>query len=170
MIAVGERFHAAMADVPRPFIGRRTDHWAVGDRVAWGERSTDEFAHVKHLPRLVEALRPVDKRGSQLVDGDLTGNVLFADGLAPAVIDFSPYWRPPAFAAAVVVADALVWEDADERLLDAVDHITDFPQFLVRTLIYRAVVDALLRAGEAYLPDHHEEFLAPVELACRLAT
>jgi len=37
-------------------------------------------------------------------------------------------------------------------------------------LIYRAVVDALFRAGEAHLPDEDEEFLAPVELACRLAT
>ena len=50
--------------------------------------------------------------------GDLTGNVLFARGLPPAVIDFSPYWRPVGFASAVVVGDALLWEGADESLLD----------------------------------------------------
>ena len=107
MIAAGERFHAALEGVPRPSLfDARTDHWAIGDRVAWGELPAATFAHVKHLPRLVAALRPVDAP-SQLVHGDLTGNVLFADGLPPAVIDFSPYWRPTAFASAVVVGDAL---------------------------------------------------------------
>jgi hypothetical protein len=46
------------------------------------------------------------------------------------IIDFPPYWRPPAFASAIVVADALVWEGADEWLLHAVGHIRRFPQFL----------------------------------------
>ena len=170
VISAGERFHAALAAVPRPsFIERRTDHWAVGDRVAWGEIPAESFRHVKHVPRLLEALDPVDMSDSQLVHGDLTGNVLFADALPPAIIDFSPYWRPTAFASAVVVGDALVWEGADESLLGAVDHVADFPQFLLRALIYRAVVDALFRAGEPHRPDEDDEFLAPVELACRLA-
>jgi hypothetical protein len=74
------------------------------------------------------------------VHGDLTGNVLFAEELAPAIIDFSPFWRPPAYASAIVVADAFVWDGADESLIDAVAHIPHFPQFLVRALIMRAVV------------------------------
>ena len=101
--------------------------------------------------------------------GDLTGNVLFEDGLPPAVIDFSPYWRPTGFASAVVVGDALLWEGADESLLTAVAHVDDFPQFLLRALIFRAVVDALFRAGEPARPDGDDCFLAPVELACSLA-
>ena len=169
IITVGERFHAALAGVPRSArLDARTDHWAVGDRVAWSELPATRFGHVKHLKRLLAALRPVDSR-SQLVHGDLTGNVLFAAGLAPAVIDFSPYWRPTAFASAVVVGDALAWEGADESLLGAVAHIDDFPQFLLRALIYRIVVDALFRAGEPDRPDDDDCFLGPVELACRLA-
>jgi len=169
VIAAGERFHIALAHVSRPsFLDRRTDHWALGDRVAWGELPAEDFAHVKHLPRLVGALRPVNAR-SQIVHGDLTGNILFADGPPPAVIDFAPYWRPTAFAAAVVVGDALLWEGADERLLEAVEHIEAFPQFLLRALIYRAVVDALFRAGEPDRPDADDCFLGPVDLACRLA-
>ena len=101
--------------------------------------------------------------------GDLTGNVLFADGLPPAVIDFSPFWRPTGFASAVVVGDALLWEDADESLLGAVAHVDDFAQFLLRALIFRAVVDALFRAGQPWRPDGDDCFLAPVELACSLA-
>ena len=169
VIAVGERFHAAIADEPRPsFLDRRTDHWAIGDRVAWGELPSGDFADVKHVPRLVGALRPIDAP-SQLVHGDLTGNVLFADGLPPAVIDFSPYWRSTGFASAVVVGDALVWEGADASLLNVVSHIEDFPQLLLRALIYRAVVDALFRAGEPARPDGEDCFLAPVELACSQA-
>ena len=38
IIAVGERFHAALAEVPRPsFIDGHADPWAIADRVAWGE-------------------------------------------------------------------------------------------------------------------------------------
>ena len=169
VIAVGERFHAALAEFPRPdVLDARTDHWAIGDRVAWGELPASRFEHVKHLPRLVDALRPVDDP-CQLVHGDLTGNVLFAPGLAPAVIDFSPYWRPPAFASAVVVGDALAWEGADDSLLVAVAHVPEFPQHLLRALINRIVVDALFRAGEPDRPDDDDCFLGPVELACRLA-
>lgn len=169
VIEVGERFHAALGHFSRPsFIDRRTDHWAVGDRVAWGESRVADFAHVKHVPRLIAALRPVDAT-SQLVHGDLNGNVLFAEGLPPAVIDFSPYWRPPAFATAIVVCDALVWEGANETLLDVVAHVRDFAQFLLRALIYRAVVDALFRTGQPHRPDESDHFLPAVELACELA-
>jgi uncharacterized protein (TIGR02569 family) len=169
VIEAGERFHEAIADEPRPaFFDRRTDHWAVGDRVAWGELPAAGFEQAEHLRRLAAALRPVDTSASQLVHGDLTGNVLFADGLPPAVIDFSPYWRPPGFATAIVVGDALLWEGADESLLAAVSHVDDFPQLLLRALVFRAVVDALFRPGPRR-PDEDDCFLAPVELACALA-
>jgi len=169
VIAAGERFHAALAGVPRPdLIDARTDHWAIGDRVAWGELPPERFANVEHLRRLLAALRPIDAR-SQLVHGDLTGNVLFAPALAPAVIDFSPYWRPPEFATAVVVGDALAWEGADESLLGAVEHVESFPQFLLRALIYRIVVDAVFRKGQPDRADDDDCFRGPVELACGLA-
>lgn len=169
IVAVGERFSEALSGVPRPRgVGHRTDNWAIGDRVAWGELPARDLGRVKHLDRLVAALRPVEGR-SQLIHGDLTGNVLFADPLPPAIIDLAPYWRPPAYASAIVVGDALVWEGADESLLDAVDHIEQFPQFLLRALIYRAVTDRLFREREPIRPDHADPFLPAVELACRLA-
>jgi hypothetical protein len=40
----------------------------------------------------------------------------------------SDYWRPAPFGSAVVVADALVWEDADESVLEAVEHIEHFDE------------------------------------------
>ena len=168
IIAVGERFHRAIAGMPEPaFVAERRDPWAIGDRVAWGELAADLFPEVRHLPELASARRALEAP-RQLVHGDLTGNVLFADDLPPAVIDLSPYWRPPAYASAVVVADALVWEGADESLLDAVAHVPRFPQFLVRALIMRVVVDRLFREAEPTRADD-DPFAEPVELACRLA-
>ncbi len=169
IITVGELFHRALAELPAPgFVGRRTDPWAIGDCVAWGDVSADPFIHIKHIPSLVATCRPVDAP-SQLIHGDLTGNVLFAAELPPAIIDFSPYWRPTAYASAIVVADALVWEGADETLLGAVAHVEDFPQFLVRALIMRIVVDRLFREGEPTRPDRDDPFLPVVQVAIRLA-
>jgi uncharacterized protein (TIGR02569 family) len=129
IIAVGERLHAALAREPRPdaILDQRTDPWSIGDRVAWGEMPFSE------LDDILAALEPVEA-GSQLIHGDLTGNVLFHDELPPAIIDVAPAWRPPAFASASVVAAALCWEGAPEELAGAVDR-----QYLLRALIFRAV-------------------------------
>lgn len=138
IIGVGERFHAALAGLPRPdkIVDARADPWAVGDRVAWGEAPFPEPDDI------LSALDPVDAP-SQLIHGDLTGNVLFHDALPPAIIDFAPYWRPTEFASAIVVADALTWEGAPDELAHVVD-----PQYLLRALVYRAVTTRLTgRAG-----------------------
>jgi uncharacterized protein (TIGR02569 family) len=164
IIAVGDRFHAALAGLERPsFIDRRTSAYAVADRVAWGEEHTD--LDDAHLLRLMAALRAIAAT-PQLVHGDLTGNVLFDGARAPAIIDFSPYWRPTPYAAAIIVGDALTWEGADATLLDAVAHIDDLDQYLLRALIFRVVIDRIFR-GDA--PPADDPFTKPVELACRLA-
>lgn len=170
IIAVGERFHAALRCVPRPgFLDQRVSPWATGDRVAWGELPAADFAQVNHLPRLAAALRPVTAP-SRLIHGDLGRNVLFHDQLPPAIIDFSPYWRPVAFASAIVVADALVWEGADARLIDIVSHIDDFGQHLIRALIFRAVADWKLASHKPPAPGPGDDPWAPaVDLACQLA-
>jgi len=170
IIAVGERFHEALRGFPRPsFLDRRSSPWAIGDRVAWGELPASEFRHVRHLPELVCALRPVTAP-SQLIHGDLTGNVLFDSQEPPAVIDFSPYWRPTAYASAIVIADALVWEGADIRVLDAVSHLDDFGQYLARALIFRSVTDWILRGPASADPAPEDDRWAPaVHLASELA-
>src|SRR5258708_4520421 len=106
IIAVGERFHAALHGIPRPgFLDHRASPWATSDRVAWGEIPADDYARVNHLPPLTPALRPVPAP-HRLIPGDLSGNVLFHDHLPPAIIAFSPYCRPAAYASAIVVAYA----------------------------------------------------------------
>lgn len=168
IIHVGEAFHAALAGYERPsFLDRRSDVWATGDRVAWGELRVQRFAHAKHLVRLANLLEPVSLP-SQLIHGDLSSNVLFDRGVPPAIIDFAPYWRPPGFASAIVVADALVWEGADQAILDHVSHLSDFPQLLIRALILRIVADRHLRSGKPPRPDSDDPYLPAVELASNL--
>ncbi len=168
-IGIGERFHAALAGLPRPaFLDRRDSPWATADRVAWGEIPAAQFAHVRHIQRLAAATRPVTAL-SQLIHGDLGGNVLYDDALPPAVIDFSPYWRPAAFASAIVVADALVWEGADQAILTAVRHIGGFGQYLLRALIYRAVTESILgRLDPGAASGSHDPYAPAVDLACKL--
>lgn len=170
IIAVGQRFHMALRGIPRPsFLDRRSSAWATGDRVAWGELSASGFPYVRHLPQLVSALRPVTVP-SQLIHGDLTGNVLFDVQRPPAIIDFSPCWRPPAYASAIVIADALVWEGAGRQVLDAISPVDDFGQYLIRALIFRSVTEWILRgqapAGSAAGDD---PWAPAVQLACQLA-
>ncbi|MBS2534427.1 hypothetical protein KGQ20_16775 [Catenulispora sp. NF23] len=77
----------------------------------------------------------------QLIHGDLTGNVLFSAGLPPAVIDFSPYWRPAAFGEAIVVGDALIWHGADAGLVRDLmsDRGPGFLQYVARAVVFRLV-------------------------------
>ena len=140
MLAVSLRLHQATASLSRPrFLTHRTHRYAIADRIAWGELNReagalfDEFAGRR---------QPVGLR-SQIVHGDLFGDVLFAGGAPPAVIGFSPYWRPPEWAAAVIVVDALACGGADTGLVDRWAHLPEWPQSLLRALLFRLAVHAL---------------------------
>lgn len=168
IVSVGRLFHEATAALLEPgFLRDRADWWAVGDRVAWGESPVEPYEDLDTIRALVASLRPVRAR-SQLVHGDLTGNVLFHPEVPPAIIDLSPYWRPPEFAAAVVVADAMAWEGADAALATNVSAgLSEFGQCFLRALIYRIVTDRL--AGGARTHDWQAPYRPAVRTACALA-
>jgi uncharacterized protein (TIGR02569 family) len=113
-LAVCNAFHKALADLPQPsFFDARRDPWARADRLTWGAVLPAVQSWLRNsVERLWTLLKPLELP-SQLIHGDISGNSLFATNLEPAVIDFSPYWRPAGFAAAVLIADAAVWEGAD---------------------------------------------------------
>jgi uncharacterized protein (TIGR02569 family) len=140
VLNVGRAFHEALRGEPcPPFLQRRDHRWAVGDRVAWGEARIEPLAPLAGLFRVLDALwHPVHAVG-QLIHGDLSGNVLTVPGLPPAVIDFSPYWRPTAYADAIVAVDGLLWFGAGPELVALASTGADFPQMLVRALLFRLV-------------------------------
>ncbi|MDI5966634.1 phosphotransferase [Streptantibioticus silvisoli] len=153
VIGAGRAFHAALRGVPRPgFLARRSHPWAVADRVAWGEQEVEVVAGLAEPFAALRALRRPVEQPAQLVHGDLTGNVLFAAGRAPAVIDFSPYWRPAILAEAVVVVDGLLWFGLPPGLLTGGGDRRDWRQVLIRALIFRLVAHSELTGPSGYVP------------------
>ncbi|WP_406089043.1 aminoglycoside phosphotransferase [Streptomyces sp. NBC_01013] len=156
LLAAGRAFHEALRNVPRPDRLDVHQHpWALADRVAWGETTVEVPASIAQLVTGLQALRePVDVR-AQLIHGDLTGNVLFAPGHAPAIIDFSPYWRPVAYADAIVVVDGLLYHGAGPDLVDSAAPSAEGAQMLLRALIFRLVALGVL-VGRGGVPAEDE--------------
>ena len=137
--------HESLEGVPEPrFLRERTDLYSWADRVSWGEiDDEDGWTGSGHGARLFAALaggrRPVEVR-SQVVHGDVYGNVLFAGTAPPAVVDITPYWRPPAWAAGVIAVDALAWGGAPIELLTDWNRWPQWPQLLRRALLFRLAI------------------------------
>ena len=108
-----DAFHEVVAGLDRPaFLDHREDAWSFGDRVAFeGVAALGRPETLALLEPLLAALRPVET-AAQVIHGDLGGNLLRAPGLADAVIDWPPYFRPRGFALAVTASDAVTWEGA----------------------------------------------------------
>ncbi|WP_323766184.1 hypothetical protein [Marinovum sp.] len=97
-------YHALLRDLPYdPALVGRDDPWARADRVAWGEGQAAYGAPFDgQLERLHVTPPALDR---QRVHADLTGNVVLVDDLPSGIIDPTLYWRPPAFAEAIVLVD-----------------------------------------------------------------
>jgi uncharacterized protein (TIGR02569 family) len=149
ILSVCEAFHATLRGVDRPaFLDLRDDPWTYGERVAWQELPIDgPAAWVEPLERLGRARRVVDLP-AQPVHGDASGNVLFAAGMPPAVIDWPVYFRPASWATAIAAVDLITWAAAPAALLDRWTHLRAWNQMLVRALMYRIATNVgLLRIG-----------------------
>jgi uncharacterized protein (TIGR02569 family) len=154
LIAASRTFHAALAGRPAPpWLGRDGSQWTVGDQVAWGECDPGSVLAAApgpltaQLRSLLAAFRPL-RLPAQLIHGDLGGNVLFAAGEPPAVIDFSPYWRPAGLALAVAAVDALTWSGADPAILGGLADQPELDQLLARAHVGRLVTEIVSRRGD----------------------
>lgn len=164
VVSAAVRLHEATAALERPrFLTQPpvapwgdVDVFIAADRAAWEDRPLHSLpAGARVSPGSVDAQRSVDiinqlaalrrptKSPSQLVHGDLYGTVLFAGTAAPGITDITPYWRPASWAAAVVVVDALAWGDADDGLIERWGSLPEWPQMLLRALIFRLAVHTL---------------------------
>ncbi len=143
ILAAGRTFHACLTGIARPgWMDSADDWWRHGDAVAWdGRAPVGPEPYLALLGRLLAFVRPVDLP-SQVVHGDLCGNVLFDHAGRPVVIDFSPYWRPVEWASAIVAVDAFEWEGAGFEALTWLDNIDPSRQLLVRAALYRIATSA----------------------------
>lgn len=164
-VETGAAFHELLTAVPRPdFLDSRDNWWSRGDRISWDLTATSD---APILRRLLAARAPISV-GEQLVHGDLLGNVLYEPGLAPAIIDWAPYWRPTSWAAAVAVVDALCWQGADNALVERWSHLEEWPQMLLRALLYRMITDleAAQSSGHDWQPHPAYEPAVKLVLTC----
>jgi uncharacterized protein (TIGR02569 family) len=170
VLRAGIAFHAAIADLPRPaFLDLRDDPWSFGDRVAWDELPVQACpVALELLDPLVRSRRPVDLT-SQVVHGDLPGNVLFAHGLPPAIIDWPAYWRPASWASAVAVADALCWYHAAPDLAARWSHLPAWGQMLIRALIYRITTHDAAFGPASWTPENRQAYRPAIDLAVNYA-
>ncbi|UKN42105.1 TIGR02569 family protein [Mycobacterium lepromatosis] len=173
VLSAAVRLHEATGTLERPrFLTQGpTPRWAdvdifiAADRAAWesqplqsvpsgawtapltvdGQRSVD-------LINQLAGLRKPTRSPNQLVHGDLYGTMLFVGTAAPGITDITPYWRPASWAAGVVVVDALSWGEADDGLIERWNALPEWPQMLLRALIFRLAVHALhpLSTAEAF--------------------
>ncbi len=135
---VSELFHNIFKDIKKPgFINNRINPWSLADKMTWGEIPIKIHPKIRpYADNLVKHISPI-KLKSQVIHGDIQGNILFSKGKSPAVIDLSLYWRPADFALAVMVVDALVWEDASRNILKLFKGKKEFTQLLLRAELRR---------------------------------
>lgn len=141
ILQAGVALHEALDGVAEPrFLRERTDLHSWADRLSWGEIDDEGRTGSGHGARLFAILaagrRPVEVT-NQVVHGDLYGNVLFAGSAPPAIVDITPYWRPAAWAAAVVAVDALAWGNAPIELLADWERWPNWRQLVRRALLFR---------------------------------
>ncbi|MDN5858453.1 MAG: TIGR02569 family protein [Pseudonocardia sp.] len=144
VVGGAERLHAATADLPRPrLLEGREDLPARSAAAAFGERRlTVDRGHGGDVYDQLIAYREPVRATSQVVHPELFGAVLFDGDAVPAIVDLVPCWRPAAWAAAVVVVDALAWGGADDGLVQRWSHLPEWPQMLVRAVLHRIALHA----------------------------
>lgn len=144
VVTVAEKLHAATADLPRPrLLEGRDDLQSRSAAAAFGERRVIvDRDHGGALFDQLTAYREPVQVTPQVVHPELFGAVLFDGDATPAIVDLVPSWRPAAWAAAVVVVDALAWGGADEGLLKRWAHLPEWPQMLVRAVLHRIALHA----------------------------
>jgi uncharacterized protein (TIGR02569 family) len=151
ILSAGRALHRAIASQPRPaFLDSRTDRWAVADRAVWGEINFAIPAELgPEIGTLIDLLQPIEAV-PQVVHSDLCGNTLIADGLPPAIMDFSALFRPVAYAEGIMISDAVIWEEAPTSLVQAWVTNETTRQMLIRACLFRIYVAAV---GWLDMPD-----------------
>jgi uncharacterized protein (TIGR02569 family) len=142
-------YHRALASVARPpFLEQPASSWGAADAQVWQLSLRTDTALAKYDPRfrdlidqILPHLAPIDAP-FQFVHGDLCGNFLVHAALRPAIIDFSPAWAPAGFAEGIMLADAIVYENADRSELRPFADVAGIEQFVWRGILRRVLEQA----------------------------
>jgi uncharacterized protein (TIGR02569 family) len=161
--AATQALHRALA--PVPYAQHLTAMAGPADQMAWGDvappHMPEQIAGAVHALILLRA--PITGLHNQVIHGDLNyHNILIAPGEAPGFIDFSPYYRPPEFAAAI----AAYWlgpYQGETSVLQHFARVAALEQMLVRVAIRQ-----LLRLVQMQALEWTDEFVRAAAVVCHL--
>ncbi|MCG8346368.1 MAG: hypothetical protein MI924_01125 [Chloroflexales bacterium] len=157
-------FHTAIQSLSIVPMPASSDRWSQAHKIAWQETSLPPTIH----PEIHQLIGPIYKkyqvieRSDQIIHGDMCGNILFEAELEPVVIDFSPGYGPKEYAEAILVADAIAWENAPVELMRALPQTTYINQMLIRAVNFRLIVAALFYPMDVVIFKQEYENFVPL--------
>ena len=163
-----QAFHQALASVPYPaYLAGRDSPYDRANRQTWEDDPLTLDARFAPLVApLLQRRRPVPELRPQLIHADLNEhNILVAPGLDPAIIDMTPYWRPPEFALAVP-AYWLGPYRGNAAILPACAHLREFDQMLLRVGLRTILISQEFSRLGAAVGDVEQEYRPSIEIIC----
>jgi Ser/Thr protein kinase RdoA (MazF antagonist) len=149
-----EAFHRALAHEPFPELLTTKDNpYTRAERRAWEDMPEDLDPDIAQLVALLLRYRhPLPQLRHQLIHVDLNdANILVAPGEAPALIDFTPAWRPTAYATAMFAYWIGLYRE-NRTPLDQFLAVPAFAQLLIRATLSKLLTIHELRRQE---PQRH---------------
>jgi uncharacterized protein (TIGR02569 family) len=146
-VRISKLFHAELNELELTPMPSSDDFWSQAHEIAWQVIPIPASLHPKMTTRIEDIFRHYQplSRGQGVIHSDLCGNFLFQDGLDPCIIDFSPAYGSVEYGEAILVADAIAWEDAPQEIVDLISNDEHYRQNLLRAINFRVIVAALFR-------------------------
>lgn len=129
--------------------------WQLANQIAWEEATLPDNTDTRSreiIEAIKAAYKPIDLP-KQLIHSDLAGNILF-NGTSPIIIDFSPEFRPSAYAEVLLITDSLAWHQEKAESLWVLPHSRRLVvQLALRAIVFRLAVRTI------FDPKNHEVLL-----------
>ncbi len=139
-IEVCDFFTKIFQDVSKPkFIEARNNPWAIADRVTWGELKIQYEEKFQNIINVIQPILKPNNLSYQIIHGDITRNIIFNEKEFPGVIDLTLYWRPKDYAKALLIVDAITWEDTNLDVYNLVVDVPEINQLLLRAGLRRII-------------------------------
>lgn len=152
---ISRMFHSELNDLAFSPMPPSDDVWSLAHEITWQLTPLPSALHPKMTTMIEEIFTHYQllSRYPGIIHSDICGNVLFHEELDPCVIDFSPAFGSVEYAEAILVADAIAWQNAPLDIVNLLPFNEHYRQYLLRAINFRIIVAAL------YKPKNLEWFL-----------
>ncbi len=144
-LQISRLFNSQINDLALSPIPPSDDFWSLAHEIAWQDIPIPAALHpkmTKVIDDIFSRYQPLF-RDQGIIHSDICGNILFQGGLDPCVIDFSPAYGSVEYAEAILVSDAIAWENAPLEIVDMISGNGHYRQHLLRAINFRIIVAAL---------------------------